>query len=135
MCRHLLLTHKPPSSSYPIGKQFFASTYREYHVATNLPGPAHPVKFGAHEAFSYHVLPPSSPGKSSLSIGMISYADDFSLAVSCDGVPEFAKNQLAERICQSFQDAAIELVEAAKEEARKSSINLNEKGKPSASKT
>lgn len=93
-------------------------------MATNLPGPAKAVKFGNHEAFSYHVLPPSSPGKSTLSIGMISYANDFSLAVSCDGVQEFKKNRLAEVICQSFQDAAIELVNSAKEEANKSSSNI-----------
>jgi hypothetical protein len=55
---------------------------------------------------------------------MISYANDFSLAVSCDGVQEFKNNRLAEVICQSFQDAAIELVNSAKEEANKSSSKL-----------
>ncbi|UZJ53067.1 hypothetical protein CBS101457_002387 [Exobasidium rhododendri] len=105
--------------NYPVGKQFLEATYREYHVATNLPGPSKPIQFGTHKAYSYHVLPPSSPGKSTLSIGMISYADDFSLAVSCDGAKEFKQTQLARVICQSFQDAALELVEAAKAESRK----------------
>ncbi|CEH13482.1 hypothetical protein CBOM_01403 [Ceraceosorus bombacis] len=93
----------------------FEKTYREYHVATNVPGPPKPVEFGQHKAFSYHVLPPSSPGKSSLSCGMISYADDFSLAVSCDDAPELRKNRLPEEICRAFQDASKELIEAAKE--------------------
>lgn len=91
---------------------FFERTYREYSVATNVPGPPKPVKFGEHEAFSYHVLPPSSPGKSTLSIGMISYADEFSLAVSCDDVPSLQR--LPREICKAFQDAAAELVEASK---------------------
>jgi hypothetical protein len=107
--------------NYPIGRQFFEATYREYHVATNLPGPSKPVMFGEHEAFAYHVLPPSSPGKSSLAIGMISYANDFSLAVSCDGSAELKQRKLAPVICSAFQDAAQELVVAAKEERAKTS--------------
>lgn len=50
---------------------------------------------------------------------MISYADDFSLAVSCDGVREFADRRLAETICAAFQDAAAELVKAALEEQKR----------------
>lgn len=105
--------------NYPGWKQFFEKAYREYHVATNLPGPSKPVKFGEHEAYSYHVLPPSSPGKSTLSIGMISYADHFSLAVSCDGTREFENRRLASTICEAFQHAAQELVEAALAEREK----------------
>ncbi|GAK63821.1 diacylglycerol O-acyltransferase [Moesziomyces antarcticus] len=97
--------------NYPLLRQFYYRAFREYHVATNVPGPPKPVRFGDHEAYSYHVLPPSSPGKSTMAIGMISYANDFSLAVSCDDVPEFA--HLAEEICQAFQDAAEQIIEAA----------------------
>lgn len=100
--------------NYPVGRSFFEKTYREYHVATNVPGPAKPVSFGEHEAFSYHVLPPSSPAKSSLSIGMISYANDFSLAVSCDDAASLRDKRLPEAICIAFQDAAEELIAAAK---------------------
>ncbi|SOV04893.1 uncharacterized protein UDID_02910 [Ustilago sp. UG-2017a] len=97
--------------NYPLLRQFYYRAFREYHVATNVPGPPKPVKFGDHEAYSYHVLPPSSPGKSTMAIGMISYANDFSLAVSCDDVPEF--KHLAEEICKAFQDAAEQIIEAA----------------------
>ncbi|KAJ1029320.1 hypothetical protein NDA13_002571 [Ustilago tritici] len=97
--------------NYPLLRQFYYRAFREYHVATNVPGPSKPVKFGDHEAYSYHVLPPSSPGKSTMAIGMISYANDFSLAVSCDDVPEF--KHLAEEICKAFQDAAEQIIEAA----------------------
>lgn len=83
-------------------------------MATNVPGPPKQVAFGEHKAFSYHVLPPSSPGRATLSIGMISYANDFSLAVSCDDVPEFRDAELAKNICLAFQDGAKELVAAAK---------------------
>ncbi|PWN31855.1 uncharacterized protein FA14DRAFT_162704 [Meira miltonrushii] len=107
--------------NYPIGKGIFDLTVREYHVATNLPGPSKPIKFGTHEAFAYHVLPPSSPGKSSLAIGMISYANNFSLAVSCDGAKELKQRRLAEEICKAFQDASQELVQAA--EAEKEAVN------------
>ncbi|KAK0547072.1 hypothetical protein OC845_004299 [Tilletia horrida] len=98
--------------NYPVARSIFQKAYREYHVATNVPGPSKPVKFGGHEAFSYHVLPPSSPGKATLAIGMISYADFFSLAVSCDDVPELAR--LPETITGAFQDAARELIDAAR---------------------
>ncbi|SJX62070.1 uncharacterized protein SRS1_10714 [Sporisorium reilianum f. sp. reilianum] len=99
--------------NYPLLRQFYYRAFREYHVATNVPGPPKQVKFGEHEAYSYHVLPPSSPGKSTMAIGMISYANDFSLAVSCDDVPEF--QHLAEEICKAFQDAALQIIEAANE--------------------
>lgn len=102
--------------NYPIAKGIFDLTTREYHVATNLPGPSKPIKFGDHEAFAYHVLPPSSPGKSSLAIGMISYANNFSLAVACDGAKELKQRRLAEEICNAFQDASQELVQAAEAE-------------------
>lgn len=98
--------------NYPLLRQFYYRAFREYHVATNVPGPPKPVRFGDHEAYSYHVLPPSSPGKATMAIGMISYAQDFSLAVSCDDVPEF--EHLAEEICRAFQDAAVQIVEAAR---------------------
>ncbi|CAO1616526.1 unnamed protein product [Sympodiomycopsis kandeliae] len=101
--------------NYPIFRQIFQAAYREYHVFTNLPGPAKPVKFGKHEAFSYHVLPPSSPGRSTMAIGTISYAQDFSLAVSCDGVASFKDKELTTIICNAFQEASLELVAAAKE--------------------
>lgn len=107
-CRRRI-TYMP---NYPGFREFFYRAFSEYHVATNVPGPPKPVKFGDHEAYSYHVLPPSSPGKSSLAIGMISYADDFSLAVSCDDVPEF--KDLPKEICVAFQDAANQIVAAAK---------------------
>ncbi|KAJ1028409.1 hypothetical protein NDA16_001576 [Ustilago loliicola] len=97
--------------NYLLLRQFYYRAFKEYHVATNVPGPPKPVKFGDHEAYSYHVLPPSSPGKSTMAIGMISYANDFSLAVSCDDVPEF--KHLAEEICKAFQDAAEQIIEAA----------------------
>ncbi|PWY98558.1 hypothetical protein BCV70DRAFT_212898 [Testicularia cyperi] len=103
--------------NYPLLRQFYYRAFREYHVCTNVPGPPKPVRFGDHEAYSYHVLPPSSPGKSTMAIGMISYANDFSLAVSCDDVPEF--EHLAEEICQAFQDAAHQIVDAAKLKAGK----------------
>ncbi len=99
--------------NWPGLRQFYYRAFREYHVATNVPGPPKPVRFGDHEAYSYHVLPPSSPGKSTMAIGMISYANDFSLAVSCDDVPEF--KHLAEEICKAFQDAAQQIIEAANE--------------------
>uniref|UniRef100_V5EBU6 Uncharacterized protein n=2 Tax=Kalmanozyma brasiliensis (strain GHG001) TaxID=1365824 RepID=V5EBU6_KALBG len=99
--------------NYPLLRSIYYRAFREYHVATNVPGPPKPVKFGDHEAYSYHVLPPSSPGKSTMAIGMISYANDFSLAVSCDDVPEF--KHLAEEICKAFQDAAAQIIEAAHE--------------------
>lgn len=101
--------------NYPVFRQIFQSAYREYHVFTNLPGPAKPVKFGEHEAFSYHVLPPSSPGRSTMAIGTISYAQDFSLAVSCDGTSSFKDKELTRIICRAFQEASQELVAAAKE--------------------
>ncbi|KAE8255759.1 hypothetical protein A4X13_0g2920 [Tilletia indica] len=98
--------------NYPVWRGFFEKAYREYHVATNVPGPSKPVRFGGHEAFAYHVLPPSSPGKSTLAIGMISYAGSFSLGVSCDDVPELSR--LPSTITAAFQDAAQELINAAK---------------------
>ncbi|KDN48515.1 hypothetical protein K437DRAFT_255489 [Tilletiaria anomala UBC 951] len=98
---------------YPIGKEFFEKAYREYSVATNVPGPPKPVKFGSHVANRYFVLPPSSPGKGTLAIGLISYAGSLSVSVSCDDVPEFAT--LAKGICASFQDGAADLIAAAKE--------------------
>ncbi|KAK0564697.1 hypothetical protein OC844_001577 [Tilletia horrida] len=98
--------------NYPVWRSIFEKAYREYHVATNVPGPSKPVKFGGHEAFAYHVLPPSSPGKATLAIGMISYANSFSLGVSSDDVPELAR--LPETVTGAFQDAARELIDAAK---------------------
>ena len=112
--------------NYPVGRTIFQRAYREYHVATNLPGPSKPVKFGQHEAFQYHVLPPSSPGRATLAIGMISYAEQFSLAVSCDAVKEFDEGHLAETICESFQQAADELRRAAKDRLDMTSITEEE---------
>ncbi|EPQ31895.1 uncharacterized protein PFL1_00094 [Pseudozyma flocculosa PF-1] len=103
------ITYMP---NYPGFRQFFYRAFGEYHVATNVPGPAKPVKFGQHEAYSYHVLPPSSPGKATMAVGMISYANDFSLAVSCDDVPEF--DRLPEEICRAFQDSARDVIQAAR---------------------
>lgn len=97
--------------NYPVYHSMYNRTVSEYHVATNVPGPIEPVKFGKHEAFSYHVLPPSSPGKSTLAIGMISYAQDFSLAVACDDVQEFA--DLPTQLCNSFQESAQLMISAA----------------------
>ena len=100
--------------SYPLMHEFFEKAYREYQIATNVPGPPKPVKFGEHTAHRYFVLPPSSPGKATLSIGMISYAGEFSVAVACDDVPEQA--ELCETICNAFHEAANDLVIAAKHE-------------------
>ncbi|CAO1618180.1 unnamed protein product [Parajaminaea phylloscopi] len=100
--------------NYPGFRAFFQAAYSEYHVFTNVPGPSKTVSFGKHEAFSYHVLPPSSPGKSTMAMGAISYANDFSLAVSCDGIPRFDEYALPETICDAFQRASEELVRAAK---------------------
>lgn len=100
--------------NYPILRSVFQAIYSEYHVFTNVPGPSKPVSFGNHEAFSYHVLPPSSPGKSTMAMGAISYANDFSLAVSCDGIRRFEEYALSESICEAFQQASVELVGAAK---------------------
>ncbi|SNX82848.1 uncharacterized protein MEPE_01554 [Melanopsichium pennsylvanicum] len=111
-CKHRI-TYLP---NYPLLRQFYYRAFKEYHVATNVPGPPKPVKFGEHEAYSYHVLPPSSPGKSTMAIGMISYANDFSLAVSCDDVPEF--QHLAKEICKAFQDAAEQIIDAANKKAQ-----------------
>lgn len=61
-CRHRAL-YLP---NYPIWRPIFYRAFSEYHVATNVPGPTEPVSFGEHEAFSYHVLPPSSPGKATM---------------------------------------------------------------------
>lgn len=97
--------------NYPGWRQFFYRAFSEYHVATNVPGPTEEVSFGKHKAFSYHVLPPSSPGKATMAIGMISYANDFSLAISCDDVPEF-KN-VPQTLCDAFQHAARVMVDAA----------------------
>ncbi|PKI85922.1 hypothetical protein MVES1_000364 [Malassezia vespertilionis] len=99
--------------NYPGWRQLFFRAFSEYHVATNVPGPTEPVSFGKHEAYSYHVLPPSSPGKATMAIGMISYASLFSLAVSCDNVPEF--KQLPLLLCESFQESAAAMIQAAKE--------------------
>jgi hypothetical protein len=56
-----------------------------------------------------------------MAIGMISYADYFSIAVSCDEVPEFA--DLPEGLCQAFEQVAAECVAEAKKmlEAKKGS--------------
>lgn len=97
--------------NFPGWHQFFYRAFSEYHVATNVPGPTQPVAFGKHEAYSYHVLPPSSPGKATMAIGMISYASDFSLAVSCDDVPEF--RMVPETLCRAFEEAAAAMSEAA----------------------
>lgn len=97
--------------NYPVTRQLFYRAFSEYHVATNVPGPTEPVKFGRHEAYSYHVLPPSSPGKATMAIGMISYAKDFSLAVSCDDVPEF--RDVPHVLCKAFEEAAKVLIQAA----------------------
>jgi WS/DGAT C-terminal domain len=83
------------------------------HRCTNVPGPNKPVQFGEHVANRYFVMPPSSPGKATFAIGMISYAGTFSVAVSCDDVPEFER--LCQDVCESFQDGAAELVKAARE--------------------
>lgn len=61
-CRHRSL-YLP---NYPVWRPIFYRAFSEYHVATNVPGPTEPVSFGKHEAFSYHVLPPSSPGKATM---------------------------------------------------------------------
>ncbi|WFC98184.1 hypothetical protein MYAM1_000908 [Malassezia yamatoensis] len=97
--------------NYPGWHQFFYRAFSEYHVATNVPGPTEEVSFGKHKAYSYHVLPPSSPGKATMAIGMISYAQDFSLAVSCDDVPEFRR--VPELLCEAFEHAARSMYEAA----------------------
>ncbi|WFD29470.1 hypothetical protein MSPP1_000479 [Malassezia sp. CBS 17886] len=99
--------------NYPLYRQFFYRAFSEYHVATNVPGPTEPVWFGKHEAFSYHVLPPSSPGKATMAIGMISYASDFSIAISCDDVPEF--KDLPRVLCETFQIAAQAMIDEAHE--------------------
>ena len=105
--------------NYPGWHQFYYRAFSEYHVATNVPGPTEPVSFGRHKAYSYHVLPPSSPGKATMAIGMISYASDFSLAVSCDDVPEF--QQVPEALCEAFQDSAMVMYEAAQRKLAASS--------------
>lgn len=99
--------------SYPLGHEFFEKAYREYQVATNVPGPPKAVKFGEHTAQRYFVLPPSSPGKSALAIGMISYAGEFSVAIACDDVP--AQYDLARNICDAFHQSSLLLVADAKE--------------------
>ncbi|WFD18155.1 hypothetical protein MCAP1_000363 [Malassezia caprae] len=106
-CRHRAL-YLP---NYPVWRPIFYRAFSEYHVATNVPGPTEPVSFGKHEAFNYHVLPPSSPGKATMAIGMISYATHFSLAVSCDDVPEF--QDVPRVLCEAFQEAAMTMVQAA----------------------
>jgi len=98
--------------NWPIAHSFWFKSFKQYHIMTNVPGPAVPVKFGGIEAFSYHVMPPSSPGKASMAIGLISYAGDFSIAVTVDKVPEF--DHLPEGICQSFEEVAKEFVDEAK---------------------
>ncbi|WFD33565.1 hypothetical protein MCUN1_000378 [Malassezia cuniculi] len=107
-CKHPIM-YMP---NYPVWHSVYQRTVSEYHVATNVPGPVEPVKFGKHEAYNYHVLPPSSPGKATLAIGMISYAKDFSLAVSCDDVPEFA--ELPQELCRCFQESAEVMINAAR---------------------
>lgn len=42
---------------------------------------------------------------------MISYAADFSLAVSCDDVPEF--QEVPRVLCDAFHEAALTMVQAA----------------------
>lgn len=78
---------------------------------TNVPGPSKAVKFGGVEATSYHVLPPSSPGKGSMAIGLISYAGNFSIAMTCDKVSEF--RTLPIDLCASFESVAAEVVAEA----------------------
>ncbi|KAL4400204.1 diacylglycerol O-acyltransferase [Malassezia pachydermatis] len=97
--------------NYPIARSIFYRAFSEYHVATNVPGPTEPVMFGKHQAYSYHVLPPSSPGKATMAIGMISYAANFSLAVSCDDVPEF--KDVPRVLCDAFSESSKLLIEAA----------------------
>lgn len=106
--RHRLL-YMP---NYAGWHSIFYRAFSEYHVASNVPGPTEPVRFGRHEAYSYHVLPPSSPGKATMAIGMISYAKDFSLAVSCDDVPEF--HDVPDELCRAFQQAATTMIDAAR---------------------
>ncbi|PWN19995.1 hypothetical protein BCV69DRAFT_250234 [Microstroma glucosiphilum] len=103
--------------NYPVARSFFQRAYTQYCVFTNIPGPAKPVRFGEHEAFSYHCLPPSSPGKSTMAIGTISYGGAFSLAVSCDAIEEWDQDHLdlPGTICDAFQEASEELIAAAKE--------------------
>lgn len=103
--------------NYPIARSIFQRAYREYHVATNVPSSTKPVSFGKHKAFRYNVLPPSSPGKATLAIGMVSYAGDFSLSVSCDGVRQ--NQEMSEIICEAFQQAGDELIDAAEEKMRR----------------
>lgn len=112
------LTYAP---NFIFGHSLYNKTVSEYHVATNVPGPTEPVKFGRHEAYSYHVLPPSSPGKATMAIGLISYAQDFSLAIACDDVPEFA--ELPRMLCIAFQDAALVMIDAARQK-----LNMDSKG-------
>ncbi|KAN0066556.1 hypothetical protein ACQY0O_000650 [Thecaphora frezii] len=111
-CRRRI-TYMP---NYPGFRQFFYRAFSEYHVATNVPGPAKTVRFGDHEAYNYHVLPPSCSGKATMAIGMISYANDFSLAVSCDDVDEF--RHLPQEICKAFQDSAVQVIEAAQQKLK-----------------
>ena len=98
--------------NFPVARSIFERAFTEYHVATNVPGPSEPVYFGRHKAIAYHVLPPSSPGKATMAIGMISYANDFSVAISCDDVPEFAS--LPQALCQAFCDSAQVMIDAAR---------------------
>lgn len=106
--------------NYPVVRSFFQRAYTQYCVFTNIPGPAKPVRFGEHEAFSYHCLPPSSPGRSTMAIGTISYGGAFSLAVSCDAIEEWDQEHLdlPGTICDAFQEASEELIAAAKDRLR-----------------
>ncbi|GAA97473.1 uncharacterized protein L969DRAFT_83714 [Mixia osmundae IAM 14324] len=98
--------------NWRIFKSTYYKIFSQYHVASNLPGPPKPISWMGNEAISYHVLPPSSPGKSTLALGMISYASNFSIAISCDDVPEFRK--LPQDFCRAFDDVAREFVSEAK---------------------
>lgn len=79
---------------------------------TNVPGPSVALKFGDVEATSYHVLPPSSPGKASMAIGLVSYAGQFSIAITCDRVSEF--RTLPIDLCASFENVAVEVIDEAR---------------------
>ncbi|KAF7985368.1 hypothetical protein HWV62_6603 [Athelia sp. TMB] len=97
---------------WPLLRHLYNKAFEQYHILTNVPGPSTPVSFGGVQATSYHVLPPSSPGKASMAIGLVSYAGQFSIAISCDRVSEL--RPLPMELCTSFEAVAAEVVADAK---------------------
>lgn len=82
-----------------------------------MPGPPKKVAFGGIEAQSYQVLPPSSAGKATMAIGMISYADEFKIAVSCDA--EEGLRDLPRQMCEAFEEVAEEWIAEAQNRLEK----------------